>query len=72
MIDVYPCGLCGSTRGCRCGFMAGRRLRVGRKVGRTLYVQDGAVPDDGDYLIGMVDTPAMAAEIVRRWNAAGP
>jgi hypothetical protein len=70
--EIYPCGLCGSLRGCRCGFFADRRLRVGRKVGRTLYVQDGAEPSDADRLIGIVDTPDLAAEIARRWNAAGP
>ena len=32
------------------------RLRVGRKVGRTLYVQHGPGPSDEDALVGMVDT----------------
>lgn len=36
-------------------------LRAGRKVGRTLYLDDK--------LVGLVDTPELAATIVRRWNA---
>ena len=35
--------------------------RTGRKVGRTIYVQNGDDPADGDRLIGMMDTPEMAA-----------
>jgi hypothetical protein len=38
------------------------RWRVGRTLGRTLYV--------GDKCIGMVDTPAIAEDIVDRMNAA--
>lgn len=37
------------------------RWRTGHKLGRTLYI--------GDTLIGMVDTPALAAEIVEAMNA---
>ncbi len=37
------------------------RWRVGRKLGRTLYKDE--------VCIGMVDTPALAAEIVARMNA---
>lgn len=31
------------------------KLRAGRKVGRTLYVQRGSTPDDHDRLIGLLD-----------------
>lgn len=44
------------------------RLRVGRKVGRTLYIQSGEEPSDDDQLIGMVDTPELAALIVAAVN----
>lgn len=40
------------------------RLRQGRKVGRTLYRQLGAEPSDDDVLVGLVDTPELAAFIV--------
>lgn len=40
----------------------GTILRVGLKVGRTLY--------DGDKLVGLVDTPELACEIVAAVNAA--
>lgn len=36
--------------------------RVGRKVGRTVY--------DGDTLIGVMDTPALAARVVEAVNAS--
>lgn len=42
------------------------RWRTGRKVGRTIYAHK-----DGDYegrLIGMMDTPDLAAEVVRAVN----
>lgn len=45
------------------------RLRTGRKVGRTIYVQLGVKPSDADGLVGMVDTPALAAALVRAYNA---
>ena len=38
--------------------------RVGRKVGRTVY--------DGDTLIGVMDTPELAAKVVACVNAANP
>jgi hypothetical protein len=40
------------------------RLRVGRKVGRTLYLQAGDQPSDDDRLIGLVDTPELAGALV--------
>lgn len=44
------------------------RLRVGRKVGRTLYRLN---PDGSEDLIGVVDTRELAAEIVAAVNAVG-
>lgn len=38
--------------------------RVGRKLGRTLYVDDVCV--------GMVDTPALASEIVHKMSETWP
>jgi hypothetical protein len=46
------------------------RLRTGRKVERTLYIQVGDQPSDDDRLIGMVDTPELAETIVRAVNDA--
>jgi hypothetical protein len=45
------------------------KLRQGRKVGRTIYLQRGAEPSDGDALIGVMDTPGLAALIVACCNA---
>lgn len=38
--------------------------RNGRHVGRTLYVQVGEEPSDADQLIGVMDTPELAAYVV--------
>jgi hypothetical protein len=46
--------------------------RTGRKVGRTIYAQFGTEPGDSDSLIGVMDTPELAAEAVRSHNAALP
>lgn len=46
------------------------RLRVGRKVGRTIYEQPGPEPSDSDPLIGVMDTPYLARLVVLRWNEA--
>jgi hypothetical protein len=43
-------------------------MRAGRKVKRTLYLQRGRSPADGDELVGIVDTGELAAEVVARWN----
>jgi hypothetical protein len=40
------------------------RWRVGRKVGRTIYRQVGEHPSDADLLIGVMDTPELAGEVV--------
>jgi hypothetical protein len=44
------------------------RLRVGRKVGRTLYIQIGEEPSDDDELCGIMDTPELAAIVVAAVN----
>jgi hypothetical protein len=46
--------------------MAGRRWRVGRKVGRTIYIHDGN--GEGE-LIGLMDTPELAQLVVDAVNA---
>jgi hypothetical protein len=38
--------------------------RTGRKVGRTIYRQVGEHPSDADLLIGVMDTPELAKEVV--------
>jgi hypothetical protein len=43
--------------------------RVGRKVGRTIYLQLGDQPGDTDLLIGMMDTPDLARRVVEAMNA---
>jgi len=43
-------------------------LRVGRKVGRTIYQQHGAEPSDGDPLVGVMDTPELATLVVEAVN----
>jgi hypothetical protein len=48
------------------------RLRTGRKVGRTIYRQLGAEPSDDDPIVGLVDTPELAAEIVAAVNRPAP
>lgn len=37
---------------------------TGRKVGRTIYLQLGDEPSDRDQLIGVMDTPELAAQAV--------
>lgn len=41
--------------------MGSAKWRVGRKVGRTIYLQIGDSPDDTDQLIGVMDTRGLAA-----------
>lgn len=45
-------------------------LRVGRKVGRTIYRQVGLRPSDADPLVGLMDTVELAAAVVAAVNAA--
>jgi hypothetical protein len=44
------------------------RWRVGRKVGRTIYRQIYQQPSDADPLIGVMDTPELAARVVASVN----
>lgn len=39
-------------------------LRTGRKVGRTIYLQEGPEPTDDDMLVAVADTPELAALFV--------
>lgn len=43
-------------------------LRVGRKVGRTIYQQQGEAPSDDDPLVGMMDTRELAQAVVDAYN----
>lgn len=42
-------------------------LRTGRKVGRTVYL---LLEDGGDALVGLMDTPELAAAVAAAMNAA--
>lgn len=46
--------------------------RQGRKVPRMLYLQQGDEPADDDPIVGLVDTPELAALIVAAVNAYDP
>ena len=46
--------------------------RQGRKVPRMLYQQVGDEPADDDPIVGLVDTPELAALIVAAVNAYRP
>lgn len=43
-------------------------MRLGRKLRRTLYVQTGEGDFARDTVIGIVDTPELAAEIMKAVN----
>jgi len=43
--------------------------RVGRKVGRTIYRQEGDEPSDDDVLIGVMDTAEDAWNAVAAFNS---
>ena len=43
--------------------------RTGRRVGRTIYAQVGNEVSSRDVLIGMLDTPELAAEVCAAHNA---
>lgn len=47
-----------------------KKLRVGRRVGVHLYLQQGPEPADTDPPIGTVFTPELAARIVEAVNGA--
>lgn len=43
--------------------------RVGRSIGRTIYAcPPGSTPRNGDFVIGMMDSPEIAEEAVRAHN----
>jgi hypothetical protein len=42
--------------------------RVGRRVGRTVYEQQAWEPQDGDQLIGVMDTRELAEKVVQAVN----
>jgi hypothetical protein len=44
--------------------------RIGRHVGRTVYAQAGPEASDEDSLIGVLDTPEIAAEACKAHNYA--
>jgi hypothetical protein len=54
--------------GVAAGLVTASRWRVGRKVGRTIYRQIGDKPGDLDQLVGLMDTPALAAMVVAALN----
>lgn len=46
-------------------------MRVGRKLGRTVYLVDPEANDPMvDLCVGIMDTRALAEEVVRKWNQA--
>jgi hypothetical protein len=45
-----------------------RPWRIGRRVGRTIYVMTGDEPSDDDILIGMMDHANIAAVAVLAHN----
>lgn len=44
--------------------------RVGRSLGRTLYLQEGAEPSKTDRLLGLMESTTLATEVVRAMNQA--
>jgi hypothetical protein len=50
--------------------MPAEKWRVGRSLGRTLYIQVGEEPSKDDQCIGMVDTREIAGRIVTAMNEA--
>lgn len=44
------------------------RWRVGRKLGRTVYVMKGSDPSDEDEFIGVMDTTLLAKHVVEAHN----
>jgi hypothetical protein len=46
----------------------GRKLRVGRSLGRSVYVQTGTDDPKKDLFIGVMDSPLIAAYVVDAVN----
>lgn len=42
--------------------------RVGRKLGRTIYAQEGDEPSDDDAFLGLMETEDIAATVVNAVN----
>lgn len=61
-----PCPVC-SVENCTDGHWV---MRAGRKVGRTLYLHRADDPDGDGVLVGMMDTPQLAALVVEAFNEA--
>jgi hypothetical protein len=49
--------------------LVGLRWRTGRKVGRTIYAMIFGEPCTADVLIGMMDSPDLARQVVADHNA---
>lgn len=44
------------------------RYRVGQKIPKNIYIQEGDWPSDEDKDVGRMDTPEAAAEIIKLAN----
>ena len=44
--------------------------RIGRTLGRSVYVQVGAEPSKDDYLLGLMETVDLAVRVVDLHNAS--
>ena len=50
-------------------YLGRQQWRVGRKLGRTIYVQtDDKCVSDSDVFIGMMDAPELAHQVVHDHN----
>ena len=47
---------------------SGRRWRVGRSLGRTLYLMVGEEPSKDDMFVGVMDTIGLAGQVVAAIN----
>lgn len=54
----------------RPGEMLGRPWRLGRHLGRTVYVQVGPEPSNDDVLLGLMETETLARHVVDLHNQA--
>lgn len=48
------------------------KLRTGRKLGQTIYIQMGDEPSDDDELLGLIIDPARATVLVQIANGEIP
>lgn len=42
--------------------------RIGRKLGRTIYAQEGDEPSDDDVFLGLMESEEIAAQVVNAVN----